>query len=93
MKINEKKLKDAGIEIVEKTDSVLDIPINLDSIDGLTFNNLPPGDYRLIMNDKIQEPLNNSTFSIYRQGALMLNSGTPQDVQNYLESKGFCDEN
>lgn len=93
MKINAKKLKDAEIEIVEETNLVLNIPIKLDSIDGLTFNNLPPEDYRLIMKDEMQEPLNNSTFTIYRQGALMLNSGTPQDVQNYLKSEGFCDEN
>lgn len=93
MKINAKKLKDAEIEIVEETNLVLNIPIKLDSIDGLTFNNLPPEDYRFIMKDEMQEPLNNSTFTIYRQGALMLNSGTPQDVQNYLESEGFCDEN
>lgn len=93
MKINAKKLKDAEIEIVEETNLVLNIPIKLDNIDGLTFNNLHPGDYRLIMKDEMQEPLNNSTFTIYQRGVLMLNSGTPQDVQNYLESEGFCDEN
>ena len=87
MKINAQQLKDAGISIIEEAEVFLETPLNLDSLDGFALSNLTPGNYGLITNEETQEPLSDSTFSIYEQGVLVLASGTLQDVQNYLEEK------
>ena len=87
MKINVKKLKDAGISIIEEAEVLLETPLNLDSLDGFALSDLNPGNYGLITSEETQEPLSNSTFSVYEQGILVLASGTLQDVQNYLEEK------
>ena len=87
MKINAEKLKDAGISIIEEAEVLLETPLNLDSLDGFALSDLTPGNYGLITNEETQEPLSDSTFSIYEQGVLVLASGALQDVQNYLEEK------
>lgn len=87
MKINAQQLKDAGISIIEEAEVFLETPLNLDSLDGFALSDLTPGNYGLITNEETQEPLSDSTFSIYEQGVLVLASGTLQDVQNYLEEK------
>lgn len=87
MKINAKQLKDAGIEIIEEAEVLLETPLNLDSLDDFALSDLTPGNYGLITNEETQEPLSDSTFSIYEQGVLVLASGTLQDIQNYLEEK------
>lgn len=87
MKINAKQLKNASIEIIEEAEVLLETPLNLDSLDDFALSDLTPGNYGLITNEETQEPLSDSTFSIYEQGVLVLASGTLQDVQNYLEEK------
>lgn len=87
MKINSQQLKDAGISIIEEAEVYLETPLNLDSLDGFALEDLTPGNYGLITNDEIQDPLDDPTFSIYERGALVLVSATLKEVQNYLEKK------
>lgn len=87
MKINAEKLKDAEIIIVRSAQILLETPVDLDGIDGLPLAELTPKSCKLDTNENAQQLLCEPEFSIYRKGYLVLNSGTMQDVRNYLEKK------
>lgn len=87
MKINAKKLKDAEIVIVRSAQILLETSVDLDGIDGLPLDELTPKSCKLDTNENTQQLLCEPEFSIYRKGYLVLNSGTMQDVRNYLEKK------
>lgn len=87
MKINAEKLKDAEIIIVRSAQILLETSVDLDGIDGLPLDELTPKNCKLDTNENAQQLLCEPEFSIYRKGYLVLNSGTMQDVRNYLEKK------
>lgn len=87
MKIDAKRLKDAEIVIVRNAQVLLETPIDLDGLDGLPLDELTPKNCKLDTNENAQQLLCEPEFSIYRKGYLVLNSGTLQDVRNYLEKQ------
>lgn len=87
MKINAKQLKDAELVIVRSAQILLETPVDLDGIDGLPLTEFTPKNCKLDANNETQQLLYEPCFSIYEQGYLTLNSGTIQDVRDYLEKK------
>lgn len=87
MKIRSQQLKDAGIQIIEEAEVLLETPLNLDSLNSFDLEDLTPGNYGLITSEETQDPLSDPVFSVYEQGFPMIVSGTLRDVQDYLEKK------
>lgn len=93
MRINSKKLEDAGIEIIEELHNVrLERPIDLRSLNAFNINHLYCGNYEVIVDkEEIYEDDLTTTFSIYKNRENVLSSGTLYDLKDYLVSKGFCE--
>lgn len=91
MKIDTKKLKDAGIEIIEEVYDVrLERPIDLESLEIFDIDDLDYGNYRVVLDEEETYADNSTTaFSIYENGENILLSGDLNNLKDYLESKGF----
>lgn len=94
MKINTEKLEKDEVEIIEEIYDVwLERPIDLKSLKGLNIDDFDYGNYdSLIEEENLFDYDSKSTFSIYKNGEIVLTSGNLDNVRDYLKSEGFCDE-
>lgn len=88
MKVDAKKLKDAGIDIIEEVRNISrESPIELDSLDGFEIDDVDYGNYLTNPDEEIFYDVSVTTFSIYELDELVIYNGDLEDLQNYLKSK------
>lgn len=89
MKINPKKLKDAGIEIIEETHCVtIEAPIKLESITISNNESFTINGYIVDLNkEEIYDDDCNVSFSLYEDGRLILESLSLEELQDYLRER------
>lgn len=89
MKIDAKKLENKGIRITEEIHgALLETPIKLESLDGMDFDDLMPGNYDINLKDEeVYSDGCEIFFSVYEEGDCVLESVPFNDILDYLKKR------
>ncbi len=88
MKIKMEDIKNEGFEIIEEVYNVrLEAPINLDSFDDDTLDDLDYGNYEIVEEEEdTYFDVSETLFSLYKNGENLLLSENLETVKEYLNN-------
>lgn len=87
MRIKMKDIKNEGFEIIEEVYNVrLEAPINLDSFDDDTLDDLDYGNYEIVEEEEdTYFDVSETLFSLYKNGENLLLSVSLAELKEYLQ--------
>lgn len=87
MKIKMEDIKNEGFEIIEEVYNVrLEAPINLDSFDDDTLDDLDYGNYEIVEEEEdTYFDVSETLFSLYKNGENLLLSVSLAELKEYLQ--------